>query len=66
MAMQPDTLTTASMKDRLITGLIWVGMLGAAWSLPVMDYVSTEKERAKVQSGYYYTPKMPAEWYVRQ
>ncbi|WP_114391865.1 hypothetical protein [Oleisolibacter albus] len=55
-----------SLKDKLITLLIWVSMLGAAWSLPVLDYVADQRERAKMESGVYYTPKMPASWYLQQ
>ncbi|QJE72510.1 hypothetical protein HHL28_04825 [Aerophototrophica crusticola] len=56
----------ATLKDRAITALIWVGMLGAAWSLPVLDHVQAQKERALMESGHYYTPKMPAEYYLKQ
>ncbi|HYC02484.1 MAG TPA: hypothetical protein VED40_04280 [Azospirillaceae bacterium] len=52
-------------KDKVITVTIWTVMLTAAWSLPVVSYVSKEQERAKVESGAYYKPGMPADWYVR-
>lgn len=51
---------------RVTTALIWVVLLALAWSLPVLDYVRTTQERQKVESGFYYTPKMPAEWYVQR
>jgi len=55
-----------SLKDRAITILLWVGLLGMAWSLPVMGLMAQEKERQLMESGYYYQPGMPDEWYVQQ
>jgi len=67
--MDPSNVELPSpktLKDRLTTAGIWVLLLGMAWSLPVIDYVADARERAKMESGHYYTPKMPAEWYVQQ
>jgi len=52
-------------KDRLFIIALWTILPTAAWSLPVIDLIATERERAKVESGHYYQPKMPVEWYVQ-
>lgn len=54
----------ARSRDRLYIVAIWTVLLGFAWSLPVISYVRMERERALVDSGHYYTPKMPAQWYM--
>ncbi len=51
-------------KDRLTTLAIWVVMISLAWSLPLVSWMQREAERAKIESGVYYTPKKPAEYYV--
>lgn len=53
-------------RDRILTALIWIVLLGTAWSLPVISLIETSRERARVESGHYYTPKMPPEWYVQR
>lgn len=58
------TLTRLLTRDRIETALIWLVLLSVAWSLPVVAFIQTERERALTESGHYYTPKMPAEWYV--
>ncbi len=51
-------------RDRLVTATIWIVLLTFAWSLPVVSIIVSERERALMESGHYYTPKMPAEWYL--
>ena len=49
-----------SMKDRLMMAALWTVLLAAAWSLPVIDRIAANAEREKMESGYYYQPKLPA------
>ncbi|HYE50946.1 MAG TPA: hypothetical protein VEB20_15225 [Azospirillaceae bacterium] len=58
------SMGTLFSKDRMIVALIWTVLLGASWSLPVIEYLYTEQERARIESGHYYKPGMPPEWYV--
>lgn len=51
-------------RDRWLTVMIWVVLIAAAWSLPLVTYVQRVEERAKVESGAYYTPRMPSSFYV--
>lgn len=50
-----------AVKDRLLTIALWAGLLAAAWSLPVLDRIQAHAERERMQSGYYYTPRLPVE-----
>jgi hypothetical protein len=43
---------------------LWVGLLGAAWSLPVLSVMQHQAEKARMESGYYYTPQRPASAYL--
>lgn len=53
-----------TLKDRLATVALWTTLLAAAWSLPVIDRIQAQAEHEKMQSGYYYTPKLPAAAYA--
>ena len=53
-----------SLKERLAMAALWTGLLAAAWSLPVIDRIEAQAEREKMQSGYYYTPKLPPAAYT--
>ncbi|MFV3074302.1 hypothetical protein [Niveispirillum fermenti] len=50
-----------AVKDRLLTVILWAGLLAAAWSLPVLDRIQAHAERERMQSGYYYTARLPAD-----
>ncbi|MQP63873.1 hypothetical protein GE253_00800 [Niveispirillum sp. SYP-B3756] len=43
---------------------LWVVVLGAAWSLPVLSAMQHQAEKARMESGYYYTPQRPASAYL--
>lgn len=53
-----------SLKERLMLAALWTGLLAAAWSLPVIDRIAANAEREKMESGYYYQPKLPAAAYA--
>jgi hypothetical protein len=53
-------------KSRLVSLSIWVVMLLAAWSLPVLALVERAQEKAAMASEHYYKPGKPAEWYAQQ
>ncbi|WP_119678125.1 hypothetical protein [Indioceanicola profundi] len=61
---QPTASPT--IKDRLFTVGLWTLLLGMSWSLPVLGLIENQRERERMESGIYYTPKMPAEWYVQK
>lgn len=60
------TLQTPPLKDRLFTIGLWTVLLTLAWSLPVMGVITNLRGHERMESGIYYTPKMPAEWYVQK
>jgi len=51
-------------KGRIATAALWVGLLAAAWSLPVLDRIQAAEEHERMTSGYYYTPQRPAADYA--
>jgi hypothetical protein len=52
------------LKRRAGLTALWVGLLGAAWSLPVISMIQHQAEKARMESGYYYTPQRPASAYL--
>ncbi|MFM2045163.1 MAG: hypothetical protein RLY86_3739 [Pseudomonadota bacterium] len=52
-------------SNRWFTIGVWVVLLSAAWSLPVLGLIEKQRAHAKMESGIYYTPRMPAEHYVQ-
>lgn len=62
--MSRITAKAYAIKDRVVMVALWVGLLGAAWSLPIIDRFAAAEERAKMESGYYYTPARPASAYA--
>ncbi|WP_245579979.1 hypothetical protein [Niveispirillum irakense] len=53
-----------AVRNRLGTVALWVGLLGAAWSLPLLGLWQQAEERARMESGIYYTPQRPAAAYL--
>ena len=55
---------TEGMRAKAGTAALWIGLLGAAWSLPLLGLWQHAEERERMESGIYYTPQRPAAAYL--
>lgn len=66
--MRNRHLSPRPKRARLITRSVdialCVALLSAAWTLPALGLWQHAQERERMESGIYYTPRLPAQAYL--